>query len=318
MNILLLCIICTSLIVIYLIIIKLNYTNNKLNETFNKKQQLTTKDIEYINSFVKVNDKKENFNIVITVICCMENDYINEWLDFHLNKLGIIDHIYLYINCENFCYNNEIINNYINRNLLTIINFTHIEKKNIGLYNRKPQYFSLIHNYNNFKNKYILHIDIDEFLIIYDKNKFLKTLENNIIGNFKINRYDFSGDNKITKQNNVINSYFYREKKPSSYKSIARYSNIVKKINDKNNIMDYLAEDNYIGSCHEFFTNLKSEYISSDICKINHYKLKSLEEYLIRPISNVRKSNKEEWKKLNEKLYQIKDDDIISLYYKNI
>lgn len=313
-----------NILLIFVIIIfilylkKCNYDKfeNTLNKLFTKNSTLTQEEINAIISNRKIRDNKKNkkFNLVISSIYCNENDYIEEWLDYHLN-LNEIDHIYLYSNCKDKSYNK--IKKYIKKGKVTWIDFTHIKKEGIGKLNRKPQYFSLIHNYNNFKNEYnyIMHIDIDEFLHIKN-GKLTNYLNNNsTIGNFKIERYDFSGDYKIEKQKDVLNSYFYREKIPSSYKSIGRISDITTKINSNkdNFIIDGFAENNYIGSCHEFFTNKLSKTIPKNICKINHYKLKSMNEYIKRPAntSGGRKSNRVQWEELNKKLYQIKDTDIL-------
>lgn len=291
-------------------------SQDKLNKIFTKKTFLTNNEINTLISNVNVerNIKKVKNNLVISAIYCNENDYIEEWLNYHL-KLKEIDHIYLYSNCNDNSYN--IIKKYIDNGSITWIDFTHLKKEGIGKLNRKPQYFSLIHNYNNFRKEYnyIMHIDIDEFLHINkDLLKFLD--ENDNIGNFKINRYDFSGDYKIIKQKSVLKSYFYREKNPSSYKSIGRVTDITTKNNsNKNNIiMDTFAENNYIASCHEFFTDKKSFIIPSDICKINHYKLKSMQEYIERlpNSSGGRNSTKEQWEKLNKKLYEIKDNEFFT------
>ena len=103
-----------------------------------------------------------------------------------------------------------------------------------------------------------MHIDIDEFLVVY--GDLIGYLNNNYsIGNFKIKRFDFSGNNHLTKPKNVLTSYNYREKISYSHKSIGRKDNIVKlkNINKSIKILDTHAEENYIASCHEFFTNLK-------------------------------------------------------------
>ena len=324
------------IIIIFLILILLfnkytiyenfkNLETRNLSNLFTKKKQLTIKEINIINSKaiikrnVKIRKSGIHNNLVISAIYCNENDYIEEWLDYHL-KLKEIGHIYLYSNCRDNSYNKIV--KYINSGKITWIDFSHIKKQGVGKIYRKPQYFSLIHNYNNFKNEYnyILHIDIDEFLHIKNMgtNNLIKYLnKNKHIGNFRISRYDFSGDNKINKQKNVINSYFYREKNPSSFKSIGRVSDITLKKNqnskNKNTIIDGFTEDNYIASCHEFFTNKLSRTIPSNICKINHYKLKSLDEFKKRIPNSTggRKSTKSQWDELNKKLHQVKDTEII-------
>tara|TARA_Y100000389_G_scaffold204307_1_gene256155 strand:- start:75 stop:1073 length:999 start_codon:yes stop_codon:yes gene_type:complete len=314
-----------ALLIIVLLVISWKYWNNNvvegfesnLDNIFNKKENLTKEEIDYINSYAKIDRNNKNTKknkLVITAIYCNEDNYIEEWLDYHLNKIKVIDHIYLYSNCKENDLNK--LRKYIDDGKLTLIIFDHILKKGIGYLNRKPQYFSLIHNYNNFKNEYeyVLHIDIDEFLIVKDNIKFIKYLDDSkYVGNFKINRYNFSGENRLTQPDNVIKSYLHREKNPSSYKSIGRKTNIIEYKNNKNNIIDTYIEPNYIASCHEFITNLKSSTIPSNICKINHYILKSKEEYLKRPknLSGSRTSKDNTWDILNKKYHQTNDNDIL-------
>ena len=125
-----------------------------LTKIFNKKEKLRDNEINYINSFAKIsrsNIIKKN-NIVICAIYCKENNFIEEWLDYHLYKLNIIDHIYLYSNCNDDSH--KIIMKYVKTGRVTLIKFDHIKKTGIGKINRKPQYFSLIHNFNNFREEY--------------------------------------------------------------------------------------------------------------------------------------------------------------------
>ena len=317
-------IICLLIFLILIISFKINEkfeNNNNLEKLFNKEGELTTEEINILNKnlIIKRNLKNENNfhnNLVISAIYCQENDFIEEWLNYHLN-LKEIDHIYLYSNCKDDSF--KKISKFIESGQITWIDFTHLKKKGIGAVRRKPQYFSLNHNYNNFKHEYnyILHIDIDEFLNI-KKNNLIQYLDDNKnIGNFKISRYDFSGNNKIEKQDNVLDSYYYREKNPSSFKSIGRITDITikKNKNPDNSILNHLSEENHVASCHEFFTKKLSKNIPEDICKLHHYKLKSLEEYIKRP-SNVtggRKSTKEQWEELNKKLHKIKDMSLTNL-----
>jgi hypothetical protein len=300
--------------------------NENIQKIFNKKELLNENEIEIINSYAKIirnetKNKNKKFNIIISAIYCDEDDYLKEWLDYHLNKLNIIDHIYLYSNCNNFnSYN--ILKPYIDNGSVTLIIYNHISKSGIGLIKRKPQYFSLVHNYNNFKNEYnyIFHFDIDEFLYVKNETEllnYIKSKENNV-GNFMIKRLNFSGNNHKAKQQSVLNSYFYREKNPSSYKSIANKNNIIKKSANKLNFTDTNAQEpEYIGTCHEFFTNLKSEYVPIEICQLNHYMLKSKAEYINRRgNADVRKSTPEQWENLNKKFHIEKDMKIIN-YLKN-
>lgn len=298
--------------------------NEKILKIFNKKELLNENEIEIINSYAKVirnETKSKKFNIIISAIYCDEDNYLKEWLDYHLNKLNIIDHIYLYSNCNNKeSYN--ILKPYIDNGSVTLIIYNHISKSGIGLIKRKPQYFSLIHNYNNFKNEYnyIFHFDIDEFLYVKNETVFLNYIKSkeNIVGNFMIKRLNFSGNNHKEKQNSVINSYFYREKNASSYKSIANKNKIIKNRENKYQVIDNNAQEpEYIGTCHEFFTNLKSEYIPIEICQLNHYMLKSKNEYINRRSNgDVRKSTPEQWEKLNKQFHIEKDEKIIN-YIKN-
>ena len=101
--------------------------------------------------------KNGRFKICICTIAKCENKYINEFIEYY-KKYGV-DKIYLYdnndLNGENF----EFLHNENNLNFIEIINYRGKKVRQREIYNRC--YFN-----NNKKYKWIVFIDIDEYIFL--------------------------------------------------------------------------------------------------------------------------------------------------------
>ena len=100
-----------------------------------------------------------------TAICVMikdENDYLDEWLDYHLN-LGI-DEIYLYEDYDSKSHL-DIVKPYGNKVHLNSINVIFEKnKKLMGINNQEKLFYWFPIEYKNID--WVLFIDVDEFLIL--------------------------------------------------------------------------------------------------------------------------------------------------------
>lgn len=108
--------------------------------------------------------------IVIVAIAKMEYGYIKDWVEYHL-KIGF-DHIYIYDNndIDSEEYYDDLLKEYINEGRVTII-----DARGRVAYQRQ----SYLDFYSNYDFKWILVIDIDEFLFFNKKYSNIKDFLNN-------------------------------------------------------------------------------------------------------------------------------------------
>ena len=218
--------------------------------------------------------------VAISSIAKMENNYVNEWIDYHL-AIGF-DHIFLFDNND---LNGERLSEVIKNTNVTII------EKFIGI--PKSQKESNNYCYNTYGSKYdwIAFIDVDEFIRI-DKNKFNNIKE--FLSDIKFSNCDlvrlnwrlFDDSDNI---NVINNNYSINRFKQYSVQSSNEVKSIIKtgrNLNiechgiSKSNDCSFIAKDsegNIIG-CQSVYED--SLYGKWNNAWIDHYKLKSLEEFL--------------------------------------
>ncbi|ARF09632.1 phosphorylcholine metabolism protein LicD and glycosyltransferase family 92 domain containing protein [Indivirus ILV1] len=225
--------------------------------------------------------------ICIVAIFKNEQDYLEEWLIHHIDQ-GI-NHFYLYSNDPNM-YKYSYLKKY--KNYITIIPW--VDKKNNGSRTIQRQaYEDCIKNYHD-SSKYIMLLDIDEYLFpIIPKMKVIdviNSIDNNDIKSIKVPRYNFGSNGHFRKPySNIVSSYLKHEKICSSYKTIANLSYVDLSLPfygvhdfpflDKpgrvyNEYFDY----KYLGYPNGCNKNNKNEIP----LVINHYYTKSYDEYLKR------------------------------------
>lgn len=234
-------------------------------------------------------NKKKDY-LVILAIFKNEEDYIYEWLDFHI-KQGI-DHFYLYDN-------NDIINkNFFKKynDKVTIIPWNNISYTKVNTVQRQA-YNHFIQNFNN-NFKWVLQCDIDEFIYSIDpKIKNIKEIinkyTNNNTSHIRIPRYNFGDSNHKTKQKGgILKNFIYREKYISSYKAISNINFIDTNIKSKGvHRFIYKKNGNIINKHIKIRIKRNNKITKNEIpLVINHYYTKSREEYVNR--CNMWKDNK--------------------------
>ncbi len=182
--------------------------------------------------YINFNDK---YKLVIMAIFKNEEEYIEEWLEHHINQ-GI-EHFYLYCNDPNIK-KYKMLGKY--KNKITLINW--INKKNNGIKTiQKQAYTHCIQTYYN-QFEYIMMLDIDEFVININKTHrvidFINSLDNNTEA-LKVQRFDFDSNGHKTKpKGKVMDNYTNREKICSSYKTIAN--------------INYVNKDLFFYGVHDF------------------------------------------------------------------
>lgn len=232
----------------------------------------------------------EKYDLCIMAIFKNEELYLEEWIKHHINQ-GI-NHFYLY---SNDVHMNKYPYLYKYLEYITIIPWTDkINNKDDTV--QRQAYTHCIQNYNN-EYKYIMMLDIDEFIVSQDKNYRVSDIVSTLNGPntkaIKVQRYDFGSNNHIFKPDgNVMDNYKKREKVCSSYKTIAN-SDYIDTTQKFYGVHDFPFNDNpgkvyndYFG----YFNHKKMGYPNS--CQessinevplvINHYYTKSYYEYLKR------------------------------------
>ena len=251
--------------------------------------------------------------IAICAIAKNENLYIRDWIEYHKN-LGI-DKIYLYdnndLNGERF---ESVIKDYIDSKYVTVFNRRGIEKglvydkNNINL-----QCQCYIETYNNLKTygdfQWIFFIDIDEYINI--KKGTLKEYLNSE----KYKNYDtivfpwviYDDNNKLTyEKGSLINRFPNKSNYIKDLEQVKCCVRIGKNIKDyqqfllihfiildgeklcyeSGNPVEWLydsADYNKIGIKQQYkFIRYPGDKIDNCNITINHYRFKTLEEYLIR------------------------------------
>ena len=230
--------------------------------------------------------------ICVMAIFKNEEDYIEEWLEHHIDQ-GI-SHFYLYCNDPHVeKYNLNKFEKYI-----TLISWTNKVNNGVETIQRQA-YTHCIQNHNN-EYDFIIMLDIDEFLInkgnfsIDKENKkvidFINLLDNNKIKAIKVQRYDFGSNGHKTKPNGkVMDNYTKREKICSSYKTIAssKFINVNQKfygvhdfplLNDSGKIYN----DYFTYKLTGYPNKCMKDTINETPLVINHYYTKSYEEYINR------------------------------------
>ena len=218
--------------------------------------------------------------VAISSIAKMENNYVNEWIAYHLS-IGF-DHIFLFDNND---LNGERLSEVVKNPNVTII------EKFIGI--PKSQKESNNYCYNTYGSKYdwIAFIDVDEFIRI-DKNKFNNIKE--FLSDIKFSNCDLvrlnwrlfnDSDNiNIINNNYSINRFDkYSNQSSNEVKSIiktGRNLNIECHGISKSNNYSLIAKDSVgnIIDCQSVYED--SLYGKWNDAWIDHYKLKSLEEFL--------------------------------------
>lgn len=238
----------------------------------------------------KLEHKK--YNLSIMAIFKNEQDYMEEWLDYHISQ-GF-NQIYLYCNDPNLNLY-QYLSNLKYSPYIKLIDW--VDKQNNGINTIQRQaYTHCVQTYSQ-ETQFLMMLDLDEFVLpiksyskVSDYILSLKSQWDNISA-FKIQRYDFGSGGHITKpKTSVMDSYKFHETICSSFKTLANTDYIDKKskfwrVHDFNLISNKLGKiyNSYFGYHETGFPNSCNPLTVNEIpLVINHYYTKSYEEYLAR------------------------------------
>jgi len=126
----------------------------------------------------KGHPKNKKYNISICSIFKNEAKYLKEWIEFH--RLVGVDHFYLY-NIESTDRYRDVLKNYIREGVVTLIHWPDLSKNQsdeiwaLGM--QIPAYENAV-KYTAIKDtKWLVFVDIDEFLLPIDGNNLSEVVE---------------------------------------------------------------------------------------------------------------------------------------------
>lgn len=233
---------------------------------------------------VKKKNKSKKYKFVVMAIFKNEEEYMEEWLEHHINQ-GI-SHFYLYCNDSNL---NKY--NYLKKysDYIKLIEWTN--KVNRGSQTiQKQAYTDCVKKYSH-EYHYILIIDLDEFIINLKKNKrvidYINTLGLSKTKAIKVPRFNFGSNGHIEKtKGKVMEKYTKHEIIYSSFKTIGNSKFLDNRMFKTVHDFNYL---NKIGKIYNAFLDKKNKIKKSargnkneTPLVINHYYTKSYEEYVNR------------------------------------
>ncbi len=242
---------------------------------------------------------KHKFNIAVVAIFKGEDEYLREWVEFH--RLVGVEHFFLYDNGASTA-SRAILEPYITDGLVSYIPFAEFPEKSMRNRYGKDQFRKLsMQNlaYGDCARMYskycswIIKIDLDEF--IYPLKPFntlpeaFKQFDKPGIRGFSVRAWRFgpSGE-KVRTGLPVIETYTRRNPEPDkNWKVVGRGSRISR-------LSGYHSAHTWFYK-HISYTHHLYDTETSDYVHINHYYIKSEEEYLdkIKRHSTGHKAGKE-------------------------
>ncbi|MAJ58704.1 MAG: hypothetical protein CBC48_01330 [bacterium TMED88] len=249
------------------------------------------------------------FNLAIAGIFKDENAYIQEWIEFH--RIVGVDHFFLYDN-DGGSEARNLLEPYERAGIVSRQNWLHLDgtrydrPKRVG---RDKNHMAFGHAAKEHRNecRWLLKIDIDEFLLPHKGNQISEILEGydrDRIKGIRIPRIDFGhSGHRARPPGLVTQSYLQRETQPSNYKELAN--------------TNFLSNNNWANSAHHWSYRWSrgaqrvdwSEVRDMWIC---HYYTKSLEESMERSSHGPqRPKTPEQWEERNATRNEVHDETML-------
>lgn len=217
------------------------------------------------------------YNVAICLICKNENDYINEWIEYHLN-IGI-EHFYIYDNMSDTPIKDTIKTEFLDKCTVVDWNLNVKEHGNIQIL----CYDNCIYHHKK-EAKWIAFIDVDEFIDIKDGsniNEFIKRYDN--YDGLYIDWITYNANGEIKKTDKPVRERFlticpYYDFEDVRGKCIVKAHKICGMsphfpIMPKN--MNVIVDSN----CNRVYSAVGGGNAPTDKITINHYITKSYEEW---------------------------------------
>ncbi|WP_421872907.1 glycosyltransferase family 92 protein [Marinoscillum sp.] len=242
-----------------------------------------------------------------------ENSYLKEWLDYHLS-VGV-EHFYLY-DQDGGEEAREILRPYEEKGQVTRHLWTHWDGTKYDgptkFYQRNKNHMGFAHAAKNYRKDYqwVMKIDVDEFLFPLNEatnlTDWLKTVDAEKIKGVKVPRINFGNNgHEQTPDMPVLRAYTRREELYSDHKDLANG--------------DFLSNNRFAFSAHWWhykahkFGKMLTDHAAIG-WRINHYYIKSFEEYLHRQnVSRGRPEGEEGFKEKNQRCNEVEDVSMVRL-----
>jgi len=282
---------------------------------YRKKACLPKTDILPANSF---------YNLGLVAIFRGEDDYLVEWIEFH--RMMGVDHFILY---DNGLDKSSLIllKPYIENGIVTHIPFPDISGLRGGkhadtLSIQQMAYADFIKRFRH-HFKYILQLDIDEFLFPKSYNSITEVLngfDDSKLARIEVNWTNFGDSGHITKPHGLVIDNFTKSGSnvvPQTVKSISNTRYLSKRFACTN-----VHRFSHRFTIKDAFTKLVLGYpqiikgkAANDLFQLNHYITKSKEEYLRKLKINkdgymTGEETEENFTKLNNQFNKIEDTTI--------
>ena len=233
------------------------------------------------------------YDLAVVAIFKDEGKYLREWLDYHL--LAGVDHFYLYNNDSSDDYK-EVLAPYVEKNLVTLINFP-------GKVMQIPAYLDALERFRFFC-RYMAFIDIDEFIFPQNNGSISEVVDEILASDAQAQAVGISwhifgsnGEVKADYSRGVLERFTRRARDKwedfmqLDSKDALRIGNMyVKLIANPRSLKSmngphvgiHFGENYTVNEYGEKITDYANERISGDKIALNHYLLKSWEEYSIK------------------------------------
>ncbi len=249
---------------------------------YRRKRSSQDTDILPINSF---------YNLGLVAIFRNEDDYLVEWIEFH--RMMGVDHFILYDNGLEKS-SQQLLKPYIEKNIVTHIPFPDIQGLRDGrhadtLSIQQMAYADFVKRFSH-HFKYILQLDIDEFLFPKSHNSITDVLteyDDSKLARIEINWTNFGDSGHLTKPNGLVIKNFTKSGSnvvPQAIKSISNTRYLSKRFAFTN-----VHRFSHRITLKDIITKLLLGYpqiikgkIANDLFQLNHYITKSKVEFLTK------------------------------------
>jgi hypothetical protein len=217
---------------------------------------------------------KNNY-IALCLFCKDENEYLEEWIDYHLS-IGV-NHIFIYDNMSHIPIA-KTVEKYIKDGVVTVDTIADYKP------GRHCRVFNQCINEHGHKYKWIGFIDTDEFIVVKSGNHnivdFLKNYED--CAALGVYWLCFGSNGKIKKQNSQIKAYTKRSEKNfhanRHIKTIAQTKYIKNKVHTDPHSFVYKEGYYAVDENKNKIIGARGNHTTEKI-QLNHYVLRSRDEF---------------------------------------
>ena len=225
------------------------------------------------------------YDLAVVAIFKNEGKYLREWLDYHL--LAGVEHFYLYNNESSDDYS-EVLAPYVEKNLVTLINFP-------GKVMQIPAYIDALERFRFFC-RYMAFIDLDEFIFPKSDRGIAEVIDEILSGDAKaqalgISWHIFGSNGQKAADYSVGVLERFTRRAPDKWenfmqlesKNALRIGNMyVKLIANPRSLKVMQGPHVGVHFGENYTVNEYGEKITDYKITLNHYLLKSWEEYSIK------------------------------------